>query len=628
MTELRVPTFPAAAWPAPEARRRVLAIRLLACLALLAGVGYLSWRALATVDLDVWWLALPLLLLEAHAVVGLGLHTLGLWDVDAERPPPVVHRTPLRLAVLVPTYDEPIEVLLPTVAAATAVHLEHETWVLDDGNRPEVRELAAQLGARYIARTDRSHAKAGNINNALTVVDADVIAVLDADHVADRELFRHTLGHFVDPRVAFVQTPQDFYNLDSFEHVERRSGRRYSEQELFYRGLAAGRNAWNAAFWCGTNAVLRLTALNSVGGIATETLTEDIHTTIRLHQRGWRSVYHNEVLARGLAAGDASQYLSQRLRWGTGAMQVLRTDNPASVPGLTPHQRISYLSTLLGWFDSWRSLGYVLLPLLTLLSGALPIAAHASVFVPAFLATFLLQRVALTALGRGRAPWWQSTLFAFVRMPANLAATLSLFGRRAGSFTVTTKGRSGELRTRVGAPVLLAALLALSLAMLLWYAATSLSMTTVEYPTPWVAHVAAAWALVNLLVLLAAVTRIRAMRFAADRRASVRFPLDGPVSISALDAELRDVSLTGLQAAAPISPRAPKASESVTVILPTAAGVVVLPGVVRSARQTGSTVVLGIEYVDPPARAQAALALALFRTGIAPTLVEIPRIAA
>ena len=614
--------------PPAEAGVRRSGIRAAAVASLLVTVAYLVWRAGWTIDGAALALALPLLALEAHAAVSLAFHTHDLWDVDAHVTPAAGGdgRHP-RVAVLIPTYNEPREILLPTIAAAVALQPAHETWVLDDGQRPWVAELAHELGATYRARAEHEHAKAGNINAALPeLADAGVelVAVLDADHVAAADFLHDTLPYFADPRTALVQTPQDFYNFDSFEHVERRSGRRYSEQELFYRGLAAGRNAWNAAFWCGTNAVLRLSALLSVGGIATETLTEDIHTTIRLHHRGWTSVYHNAVLARGLAASDASQYLNQRLRWGTGAMQVLRTDNPAVVRGLTGHQRVSYLSTLLGWFDSWRSLGYVVLPLLTLVAGALPIAADAAVFVPVFTLAFLLQRFALSALARGRAPWWQSTLFEFVRMPANLAATLAIVGRPAGRFQVTTKGRSGTLRTRAGAPMLLVVLISLSVAMLLWYAATAAGLTPVTYPVPWVAHASALWAGLNTALLVTAVRRIRALRFATERRASVRFPLPGAVRISDVEAELQDVSLTGLRATVPAAVQGPVPGESVTVILPTSAGAVVLPGVVRSARPESGREVLGVEFDNPPARVQAALALALFRTGITPRLVETP----
>ena len=169
--------------PLPEGPRRLLLIRAVSIAALVATGAYLAWRALFTVNLDAWFIGVPMLALEIHAAVGLALFTFSLWDVD-RRPARRAPRRRPRIAVLIPTYNEGPEILLPTVAAATALEPVHETWLLDDGNRPEVAELAEALGAHYLARPSREHAKAGNINHALGVIDADLIAILDADHVA------------------------------------------------------------------------------------------------------------------------------------------------------------------------------------------------------------------------------------------------------------------------------------------------------------------------------------------------------------------------------------------------------------------------------------------------------------
>jgi cellulose synthase (UDP-forming) len=250
-------------------------------------VGQLTIAAGMANDRVVWLLlGVPLLLLEVWALVSLFFYLVSLWDLDSGAVPRPQRETSLRVAVLIPTYNEPREVLLPTVAAAVAIRITHQTWILDDGRRPWVAELAASLGVRYATREGNAHAKAGNVNALLPKLDVDVIAIFDADHVARADFLERTLGYFDDPKVALVQTPQDFYNLDSFEHVDRRRGKRFSEQELFYRALSAGRNRWNAAFWCGTNALVRLAALRDVGGVAVDTVTEDIHTTVRMHRRG------------------------------------------------------------------------------------------------------------------------------------------------------------------------------------------------------------------------------------------------------------------------------------------------------------------------------------------------------
>ncbi|HET6213934.1 MAG TPA: glycosyltransferase [Micromonosporaceae bacterium] len=616
--------FPGSELPPPETTLRRGWVRLVGLSALAVTAAYLVWRTVATLHGATLWLGVPLLVLEGWALISLFLYTVSLWDLDAGRVPAPVRRTDLRVAALIPTYNEPREVLLPTIAAAVAMRLPHETWVLDDGRRPWVAELAASLGARYTTREGNEHAKAGNINALLPRLTADLIAVFDADHVAEADFLVRTLGYFDDPRIALVQTPQDFYNLDSFEHIERPGSPRYGEQELFYRGLAAGRNRWDSAFWCGTNAVVRLSALREVGGVATQSVTEDIHTTIRLHRRGWKTAYHNEVLARGLAAGDAEQYLTQRLRWGTGAMQVLRTENPAVVSGLRPMQRVSYLSTLLGWFDSWRTLGYVLLPVATVLTGAIPIAAPAMTFLAWFSAAFVLQRLALRALARGRAPQIHSTLFEFVRLPANLQATTALFARRPLPFVVTPKGRQGgDERRRTALPRLIPALLVLSGLAAAWYAATSFGLTPVTYRVPWVAHGAAVWLLVNAVMLVLAAKRIRHLRFAAERRASVRFERAATVSVDGVPCQPRDVSLTGASVAAPGALL--RTGQQVRVRLDVGGTTLVLRAVTRSVvAHDDDRQVAGLEFHDIGHGDQARLALALFGTGIVPQLVPAP----
>jgi cellulose synthase/poly-beta-1,6-N-acetylglucosamine synthase-like glycosyltransferase len=605
----------------PETSHRRLAIRAVALAALLATTVYLLWRLTSTIALQVWWVSIPLFILEVHAAMGLALFTFSLWDVDRRPATRDVASTDQRVAVLIPTYNEGLEVLIPTVAAAIAMRIAHETWVLDDGERPEVARLAKELGARYIARPTHEHAKAGNLNHALTMIDADVIAVLDADHVAEPTFLAHTLGYFDDPRVALVQTPQEFYNLESFEHEAGGvthavtptddDSVRFHEQTLFYRILQPGKNRWRAAFWCGTGAVVRVAALREIGGVATDTITEDIHTTVRLHRRGWATVYHNEVLARGLAASDAATYQLQRNRWGTGAMQLLRRESPLVVPGLTVVQRLAYATTLLGWFDAYRSLGYLLLPIVVLFTGAVPINADPLTFVIAFVSTFTLGQLALRVLSRGCHRPVLSILFEFVRMTPNLLATLTLFTNRRATFAVTPKGRTGDGRAQTHVPRLLTGVLALSFLALAWYAATLLGATPVAYTVPWAVHAAFAWTLVNVALVWLAIRRIRAQRFASERRASVRFATDLPGRLDGIEGWVRDLSLTGARIELPEG--ADVAAET-HLIVDSRQGPIELAGTTRSAwvdpRTPGRLV--GFEFASGQYDARARLALTLF----------------
>ena len=258
------PGFKGDARPAVEADSRNRLIRSVAVFSLLFTVAYLVWRVVgSTIDLGVWWVSLPLFVTEVHNALGLTLYTLSLWSVDDAPQPVPASVKPFEIAVLIPTYNEPDGALLPSIAAAVALKPVHETWVLDDGKRPAVRKLAADLGARYLTRPTNEGAKAGNLNHALEHVDADIIAVLDADHVPLPEFLINTLDYFNDPEMAVVQTPQDFYNRDSFENEPVGDDRYFNEESVFYRVVGPGKNIWGAAFWCGTCALVRTEALRS-----------------------------------------------------------------------------------------------------------------------------------------------------------------------------------------------------------------------------------------------------------------------------------------------------------------------------------------------------------------------------
>lgn len=544
-----LPTFLGGGLPPPESRRRKTLIRGFAVFTIALLAGYLTWRGLDTINLGVWWLALPLFAVEIHNFTGLVLFTLALWERDGGTLAAPYDGDRYRIAVLIPTYNEPVEVLLPTVAAAVALGPAHETWVLDDGRRPAIRQLATALGASYLTRPDREHAKAGNLNHALSVVDAEIIAVLDADHVPSPAFLRNTLGYFDDDRVAVVQTPQDFYNFGSFEHESAEGKTPFYEEAVFYRVIGPAKNFWNAAFWCGTSALVRTKALREIGGVATDSVTEDILTTVRLNRRGWNAVYHNEVLARGLAPADAGQYLTQRNRWALGAMQVLRRENPLWSKGLSFGQRLSYATTLFAWFDSWRTFAYMLLPLAVIATGASPIDAPGSVYGPLFLTALAAQFVALRLLARGFYPPFLSLVFETLRMPSVLPATLALLRPGVGRFVVTAKGRAGLERERAPYPWLLTGLLVATVVGLVWATLTLAGLGPTRYLNPMPVIGAAVFAGVNLIVLATAVRRVRAHRFAGERRASERFDVRLPAYLGSLPCEVRDLSVTGVRIA-------------------------------------------------------------------------------
>lgn len=541
-----LPSFGPGGRPKPEGRADLARIHVFATLAVAIGIAYLIWRWLFTIDLAYWWVALPLIIAETHNIIGLGLFTLALWDIDASPPWRAVDKTDLKVAVLIPTLNEPEEVLLPTIAAAVAMQPAHETWVLDDGRRPKVHELAMELGAHYLTRRDNEHYKAGNLNHAMDFIDADIFAIFDADHVAGPNFLRHTLAYFDDPTVAVVQTPQDFYNTDSFEHQKRSDEAIFHEEAVFYRVIAPGKNLWDGAFWCGTCSLVRADAIHDVGGVATESVTEDLHTTIRMNRKGWKGVYHNEVLARGLAPADAIQYMVQRNRWAVGAMQVLRVENPLFSRGLKFGQRLSFITTILAWFDSWRTLTFILLPAAVIFTGASPINAPGYIYVPAFLMAFFSQFFALRMLARGYYPPVLSLVFEMLRLPAVLPATLAVFSpnqRRA--FKVTSKAAHDD-RDKINPPQLLVALMAISALSIVWFLTTIFGYTPSNYGGNAPAVIGSfIFACVNFWLIMIAVKRVRAAQYAGNRRSGFRFDVFLRGELNGETCVIRDVSLTG-----------------------------------------------------------------------------------
>ena len=243
-------------YPSPWMRLLIL------CTALL-GINYIVWRWLASINWEAWWIAVPLVVAETYSVIDSLLFGLTMWKTLRRNPPPPPPDD-ATVDVFITTYNEPIEMVLETAEAAQRITFPHSTWILDDGDRRELAQAAADRDIGYITRsagwTDDKprHAKAGNLNNALFETDGEYILVLDADQVPEPEILDHTLGYFVDPYMALVQTPQYFHNVPVSDPLG-------SQAPLFYGPIQQGKDGWNAAYFCGSNAVLRREALMQLG---------------------------------------------------------------------------------------------------------------------------------------------------------------------------------------------------------------------------------------------------------------------------------------------------------------------------------------------------------------------------
>jgi cellulose synthase (UDP-forming) len=282
------------------------------------------------------------------------------------------------------------------VAAATAIRGGTvNVYLLDDAGRPELVELAERWGARYVHRDNNRAAKAGNLNQALSLLTAPFVAVFDCDHIPDPRFLEQTMGWMEDPDVALVQTPQYYSNA----HEGVLAAAASSQQDLFFGPIARGKDSLGAMICCGTNFVIRRTALDDAGGFPEQALTEDFALSIRLHESEWRTVYVNEVLARGLGPEDMSAYVSQQLRWSRGCLAAIGTAIRARLPF---RLRLQYLHASLFFLTGWTILLYVSLPAVRIFTGAQPFnGSTSSQMLLYFAPYYAISLVAVAAAGGG-----------------------------------------------------------------------------------------------------------------------------------------------------------------------------------------------------------------------------------
>ena len=582
----QLPDTPKGKYPSPWLRLLIL------CTALL-GINYIVWRWLESINWEAWWIAVPLVVAETYSVIDSLLFGLTMWKVLRRNPapPPPDDAT---VDVFITTYNEPVDMVLETAEAAQRIRFPHSTWILDDGDRHELAAAAAERGIGYITRSaswtaDKPrHAKAGNLNNALFETDGEYILVLDADQVPEPDILDKTLGYFRDPYMALVQTPQYFHNVPFSDPLG-------SQAPLFYGPIQQGKDGWNAAYFCGSNAVLRREALMQLGvrgyvravedGIkrtlyaarkmvraarkqagsdqpevaaalesvlqavrdarrqlrdkreladitfgfqqrvdaaartivdsdvtamradleviaalgenlentatavvfddealeslagrewsplgaiesisamiravdvgrddeaqpmlpmATISVTEDMATCMRLHAMGWRSAYHHEVLARGLAPDDVRTMLTQRLRWAQGTVQVMLRENPFVQKGLSIGQKLMYWSTMYSYLAGFAALAYFAAPAIYLIFGILPVSAYSWDFFGRLIPFLLLNQLMFIVISRGT-PTWRGQQYSLALFPvwirACYTAFLNVVFDRPLGFAVTPKTR-------------------------------------------------------------------------------------------------------------------------------------------------------------------------------------------
>ncbi len=360
------------------------------------GFSYLAWRAFFTIDYSsnlIW--PLTLLIAEAYSFIVFAIfafasinirktrHTQGVKDINYF---PSVD-------IFICTYNENENILRDTIAGCKNIKYKNKKiHLLDDGNRPAIKKLAADFGINYITRETNEGFKAGNINNALKFTDGELIAVFDADHVPVSTFLIELVDYFKDHNTGIVQTPQHFMNPDPFQKNLVVGKPLANEQDLFFRVIQPGLARWNSAICAGTNFIIKREPLLKVGGLPQNTVTEDMDLGLRMRRLGLMVRYHNKPLAVGLAPETFKDYLSQRLRWAAGTIQIFLFNRNVFFKYLTGPQKTFYLSGLLYYFFGFPRLIFIMSPILYLLFNIKPLSANL-VEVGVFLLACYLSKV-------------------------------------------------------------------------------------------------------------------------------------------------------------------------------------------------------------------------------------------
>ena len=454
--------------------------------------------------------------------------------------------------IYIPTYNEPLDIVEVTVIAAKDIDWPHDKiniYLLDDGRRQEFREMAARQGVSYLTRNDNEGAKAGNLNNALRHTNGELITIFDCDHVPTRSFLQLTVGWFVrDRKLGLMQTPHHFYNDDPFEKNLHTGKESPNEGLLFYGMVQDGNDFWNASFFCGSCAILRRTAIYEVGGFATETVTEDAHTSLRLHQKGWNSAFLKIPQASGLATGSLRAHIGQRLRWARGMLQILRTENPFTSPGLSFPQSFCYASAMLHFLFPLPRIVLLTAPLAFLLFDVRIIVASPQELmayamphiVVAVMASLYLQsryrQIFITEV-------YETTLAFHLLGPI----LLTLINPKLGKFNVTDKKGANDntyFDWKIVAPQLLVTLL---MVVAVVYACIDIATGKVMGNDLWTAVLNIVWAIISIGILIMA-TAVGLER--GERRRQHRVAIDQPVTLQTdsgytFKAKLNDMSLNG-----------------------------------------------------------------------------------
>jgi cellulose synthase (UDP-forming) len=418
--------------------------------------AYLFFRAYY-INLSSWWIApfaVLLFLAELHSITHMYGMLYSLWPRKYDSWPNLNRSRDLQCNMFVCVCGEPVEVVRETALAALEAGRVYQRTIdpihpprvimLNDGkvankdNWREVEAMCAEIGIVHIARSVPGGFKAGNINNGLKETPTDdpfntLDIIFDSDFCAKPEFLVEITKPFIEDDIDWVQTPQRYQNEKTW--VAKASA---AHQIFFFEYICPAKGYDNALFLCGTNFAIRRSALDMVGGIETEYITEDYATSLNLHAIGRRGVFMPQVLALGMAPTSLKQYFTQQRRWSKGSFDTTKGYMRELLFGkMTIKQKMHYMLSATYYLIGLRDLILMMAPVPYLFWGISLIRANSLsfllfIYLPMVVPNFILY------LKMFRYPV-KSLVLDVVSFPVFTSAFFqSLFGQKLG-FVVTIK---------------------------------------------------------------------------------------------------------------------------------------------------------------------------------------------
>ncbi|MCR5791677.1 MAG: glycosyltransferase [Lachnospiraceae bacterium] len=431
---------------------------------------YLVWRAVRTVPYEkpvtsyIFWTLL--FVAELIGLLEMAVHFYNMYDYGANKLPKPnmdAKRFP-DVDVLIPTVNEPCKLLEKTVKACVQMEYARKervhVYVLDDGNRKEVEQMAKRLGVNYLARQEHEFAKAGNLNYALEHSDSPLVVVFDADMIPEPQFLMETVPYFAtniellnnktskgirkeykkENMIGFVQTPQSFYQPDLFQQNLYSEDHIPNEQDYFYRVVQLSKIKSNSVIFGGTNAVLWREALESIGGFVTGVVTEDFATGIEIEKKGYKGIAIPEILAGGLPALTFRDLIRQRRRWAKGCIQSGKVAHILLSRELKLVQKINYFTSISYWYNSCKRLMYFFAPVAFALFGIVAVECRIEEVLMFWLPMYLCTKICVHRFsGNVRNTKWtniyENTFFPYLLIPVLIES----IGFKQKEFKVTRK---------------------------------------------------------------------------------------------------------------------------------------------------------------------------------------------